>query len=172
MSVTFYPEIRAGDTKGFEIWCDAHGRKMADRSTYRGAKLFAESHESHCDPCFECGARVEEITDVPSVNVANVNAGWLLDQLGYGDGGVPSRDPMLCGDMGGDSSAEDFLGRVCLAMGMTGHDEGVPGSVLPSDGGARFVDCGRREGYGDERLEQLRKLAEWCVKNDRRVCWA
>ncbi|MFJ6354803.1 hypothetical protein ACIQKB_35770 [Streptomyces sp. NPDC092046] len=76
------------------------------------------------------------------VNMANANAARVLGVLGYGE-------------LAGDAEAEDFLGRVLVALALTPEDAGRPATAE-----GRFVDCGRREGYVQERLEELRELAE------------
>lgn len=109
----------------------------------------------------------------PTMNVSNSNAFFLLDLLGL--------EQDYCGSIAG----ADLLGRVLLAQGLYGHDEGVPARQLVEgesfaddifgpvrEGGATFLDLGRREGYADDRLENLRMIAEDAIKNQKDVCWA
>lgn len=109
--------------------------------------------------------------DGPSLNVSNDKAVFLMGLLGM--------EFVPYGEMAG----EDFLGRVLMAMGLYGHDEGVPSrELLPGedagifgivrDGGPRFLDGGRREGYADERLAILRTVAEDAIAHGVDVQWA
>lgn len=177
MSVTFYPEMQDGDTQGYELRCDKDGlvETLSADTPYRTVRDRSELHGLSCDYCEGYGAQIVEVTDVPSVNVANSNAAYLLDLLG-----LKVDDCDSCPDYYGSCSAEDFLGRVLVAQGLGGHDEGRPAyELVPGEGfrpqwtgNARFIDCGRKEGYGDERLAQLTKVAEWARDAGRSVCWA
>jgi hypothetical protein len=181
MSVTFAPQYLDGDVAGYEVICD--GCVVAEADSYVEAKRFAGLHEKVCrGECVGVGPEIREITDVPSVNLNNSNAHFILDLLGSlpdGDDGL-DRGPFDCGDMSGECSAESFLGRVLLAQALGGSDVGRPASVLDQDsesrpgwvGGARVIDCGRPEGYADERLAQLAVVAEWAMRAGRSVTWA
>lgn len=83
----------------------------------------------------------------PNVNMANGNAAEVLDLLGY-----PTDEPE------GEATAEDFLGRVLLALALldvsTDDEHGRP---TVHDG--RWVEVGRRPGYLAERLHQLHEIA-------------
>lgn len=111
---------------------------------------------------------VDVLTDIPaaeelSVNMSNSNAavvcaalGIDLDKLGW------------CGSM----PAEDFLGRVLVALAVNPSDAGRPATVDAAPGRATFVDCGRPEGYVEERLGQLRELADWAVANGAEIAFS
>lgn len=101
----------------------------------------------------------EVITDLPAaedlaVNMSNSNAavvcaalGIDLDELGW------------CGSL----PARDFLGRILIALAVNPSDAGRPATVDAAPGRATFIDCGRPEGYVEERLGWLRALADWAV---------
>lgn len=106
-------------------------------------------------------AEAEEL----EVNMSNSNAATVAATLG-----IDLEEWGWCGSL----PAEDFLGRVLLALAITPTDAGVPAHQLqPGDSagvfgtvresGPMFIDCGRREGYTQERLGQLRELADWAV---------
>lgn len=179
MSVTFYPEIHDGDVVTYSLLCEELG-EVARAETYRDAKIESDSHGLTCSHCEGYGAQIQEISDVPSVNVANVNALYLLGQLGLSpeDCTGLERDPFASCDLSGSCDASDFLGRVLLAQGLGGPDEGVvshtlePGVGFVPMSGPTITDCGRAPGYGDARLEELGKIAQWCVAHGRLVCWA
>lgn len=71
----------------------------------------------------------------------------------------------------GSMPAQDFLGRVLVAQAVNPADAGVPARVMPSEGGATMIDCGRREGYSEDRLGQLHELAEFAVSRGRTIQW-
>ena len=83
------------------------------------------------------------------INLSNVNAARVLETLGYD-----------LGDLTGEDTAGAFLGRVLVALAITPVDAGVPSTVSGGGNGLTWIDCGRREGYLQERLVQLHELAE------------
>jgi hypothetical protein len=87
------------------------------------------------------------------INVSSANAVVLCDTLG-----INLAEEGWCGSL----PAEDFLGRVLLALAIQPSDEGIPAHELPT-GGVRWVECGRRPGYIQDRLAQLHELAAWAV---------
>jgi len=95
----------------------------------------------------------------PSLNVSNTNAFYLQELLGL--------EP----DYSGEIEAADLLGRVLVAMGLGGHDVGVPPVEGLGENGARWIDCGRREGYADERLSILKEIAEEAIAAGELVGW-
>ncbi|MEW1639334.1 hypothetical protein AB0469_35430 [Streptomyces sp. NPDC093801] len=75
-----------------------------------------------------------------SVNMANSNAARVLEVLGFDE-------------LAGDADAEDFLGRVLVALALAPVDAG-----RPSTAEGNFIDCGRTAGYTQRRLDELREL--------------
>lgn len=96
--------------------------------------------------------------DVPEVNLANANARRVLEVLGLAD---------EFGDLTGNATAEEFLGRCLIALAVEPADAGVP---AVQDGS--FIDCGRPAGYLQDRLAELHDLAMWCAAQGRAVSWA
>ena len=86
------------------------------------------------------------------VNVSNANARDVLHALH-----VPGADDQ---DISGSMSASD-LARLCLAfLNSTKLDPGLaPSEPLRDASRARYVECGRREGYLHEVAGRLWKLA-------------
>lgn len=119
----------------------------------------------------------EDFLDDLFVNVSNGNGGYLLGLLGFD----AAADMWECPDV----SPLDFKGRILVALGLNGHDEGVPARELAvgetfmdgllgevREGGPTFIDCGRREGYADERLVQLLALADYAIEyGSPRIYW-
>lgn len=111
----------------------------------------------------------------PEVNVSQRHAALLAGLLGLTapetidaaqtlprpahDGGGPADDA-------GQLPAEDFLGRVLVALALTPEDEGVDGYW-----NGRLHMGGRRAGYLQLRLAELHDLAQWCVGRGRDVAW-
>lgn len=107
------------------------------------------------------------LRDVPAaehlaVNMSNTNAAVVCGSLG-----INLDAAGWCGSL----TASDFLGRILVALAVNPADAGIPAHELPVGdaarpawaGEARFIECGRREGYTEERLGQLRELADWAV---------
>lgn len=97
------------------------------------------------------------------VNVANANACTLLDVLGYADN-------VAAGDLCGIANGEDFLGRVLMAQAVRLADAGIPVCSLPSEG-MRLLAAGR-PGYVQDRLADLRTLAQVAAEWGHRITWA
>ena len=89
------------------------------------------------------------------VNMSNSNAAVVCGSLG-----IDLEEWGWCGGL----PAEDFLGRVLVALAIQPSDEGIPSHEVPT-GGARWIECGRRPGYIQERLAQLHELAAWAVEH-------
>ncbi len=98
--------------------------------------------------------------EAPEVNMANGNAAAVFDLLGLD----------FDGD-GGETTAEDFLGRVLLAQALldvtTDDEHGRPGHT---DG--NWITCGRRPGYLAGRLTDLHQIATWAIERDAVVVWS
>lgn len=95
----------------------------------------------------------------PQVNLHNDNAAEVLDLLGLA----------FDGDLG-EATAEDFLGRVLLALAFLGvacgDQEGIP--ALHE---GRWHVGGRRPGYLAERLTELHDVADWAARAGAAVVW-
>lgn len=99
--------------------------------------------------------------DELDVNMSNSNAATVAASLGI------DLDPDWCGDL----PAGDFMGRVLLALAISPADEGMP-SFEHAGPGARMIEGARRAGYLQERLGQLRDLAEWATAHGADVWWS
>lgn len=99
----------------------------------------------------------------PEVNLSNVNARLLLEHLGLDD---------IDGDLFGNCPAHDFLGRVLMAVAISPKDEGVPLHEELTRRGARSINAGRAPGYLQDRLGELRSLAECAIQKKLQVVWA
>jgi hypothetical protein len=171
MSTTFYAEM--SPIIGHRVHCnceDVAGETYGDYQDAGDRLVALREKQERLDGCTDedClyyGPYIQALEESPSpeINVTSVNARALLDVLGI------TREE--CPDLVGGEAPDAFLGRVLMAQAVNPADAGVPAAEVPGPG-ARFIDCGRDEGYIDERLGQLRTLAEFCVAEGREVVWA
>ena len=117
------------------------------------------------DPYYDCydahdpSIEVMEEDPAPTVHMNVGNAALLCDVLG-----IASDD-----EDGGEMTPTDFLGRVLVAQALSPADAGVP--MYTESGDGRFINCGRPEGYLQDRLADLRELAEWAIAHGRGTVW-
>jgi hypothetical protein len=95
------------------------------------------------------------------VNMSSANAVVVCAALG-----IDLEEEGWCGSL----PAADFLGRILVALAVSPTDAGVPTHELPREPGqVRWIECGRREGYTQERLAQLRELADWAISHQAEI---
>lgn len=99
---------------------------------------------------------------IDEVNMANTHASAVLALLGITEESVEDI-------WSGVLPAGDFLGRVLVAQALAGHDEGLPIHEVDTVLGRAYTS--RREGYFDERLAQLREIAEKALAEGAQVWW-
>jgi len=106
------------------------------------------------------------------VNMANGNARHILSVLGLLPETVSgtTRNPFLEDDVSGDTTAEDFKGRVLLAMAVSPTDEGTPQVEHPTSG-ARLIDTGRSPVYTERILAALLTLADAAIERGAPIRW-
>lgn len=172
MSVTFGTAIDPTAPVVWFIECADGLRRDAWEGSWDEAGDRVEAHPFGCldENCREYGASLTTVHDGPEVNVSNANARLVLEALG-----LPFEDGS------GGLDAEDFLGRVLMALAVAPADAGVPQHrLVPGEStifgtvtehGATFIDCGRREGYLQERLVQLEEVARHAIGKGREVSW-
>lgn len=176
MSITF--TSTPGPVIGWKATCCEKGTPLSFED-YPTAEAWLREHRENPTPLGNCddedcliyGATLDAVEAVtrPAVNVANGNASVLLAALGLlgDDLDAEARQDVLCG---GSVPAEDFLGRILLALAVAPSDAGVPAHEIPGPG-ARFVECGRSEGYLQDRLGALRGVADFAITQDTEVVW-
>jgi hypothetical protein len=167
MSITFSTD-RPAQRLGYSVCCYAYGTESdwlgPIHPTVEAAGYdhqLAHRNAAECDANGASGntfARFDTDAD-PSVNMSNTNALHILDTLGF-----PEREYV------GSTDAEDFLGRILLALAVAPHDAGIPSHVVPGPG-ATVINGGREDGYTQRRLEQLRTLAEFARLHRANVTW-
>lgn len=154
VSVTFEPAITVIDSWVGVCRC-GENRSVLAYPTREEARAHAPICADEFCAAFPGSATPAEQS--PFLNVANGNAVHLLSILGY------ETAEELCGS----ADAEDFLGRVLVALAINPTDAGVPATQNGS-----IIDCGRREGYTDDRLTHLRTVAEAAREHGVNVQWA
>jgi hypothetical protein len=162
MSVTFAPEFVAETLYTISCSCGktvspiifpSHG------AAYKAAMLEKTVPVPVCDDefCNIYPVSLITVNDIAEVNMSNVNAVALLNVLGFTD----------VEDLTGSINAEDFLGRVLMASAVNPSDAGLP---TVTEGMVTF--CGREEGYIDNRLSELRVVADYAIERNLKVVWS
>jgi hypothetical protein len=173
VSVTFFPAIDPTVPVVWFVECMDGLRRDRREGSYEEMVEELALHAAGCldEGCREYdGATLATVQTDPEVNVSNANARLLLEALG-----LPFEDGS------GSLAADDFLGRVLMALAVAPADPGVPmHRLVPGEStifgpvaefGATFIDCGRREGYLQERLVQLEEVARHAIGVGREVSW-
>lgn len=163
MSVTFSPAMN--DNVAWIITCicgDWAYNNRAEFPNYASANAAVRGGiKPACADVYCDYAYVQPAIAEPECQMANGNAVALFDALGLIEEDADFSD-YCCGSL----PAKDFLGRVLMAQAV------APVSAeIPTYREGNIITGGRREGYVQERLEQLREVAEWAIKNDREVVW-
>ena len=102
------------------------------------------------------------LNDETEVNISNSSAVEILDMLGYKVG--ESFEDRCCGSL----TVEDFLGRVLIASALLPEDAGIPTHSMSHN----FVECGRPEGYLNQRCADLQELGEKAQESGSIIYWS
>jgi hypothetical protein len=102
--------------------------------------------------------------DLMRVDMHVGGAGSILSALGL----KPAEALDGGSDLIGECSAEDFLGRVLLALAEQPEDEGMPSY----ESHPRWNVGARPAGYMQRHLHELHALAQYCREQDMIVAWA
>lgn len=169
MSVTFATALAENPVFTYAIVCPScEDAKSVPADNYEQALVLLVAHQDgvmvvsgcaqepyYCDPSLEMTE--PESAGAPQLNVTNINAVFLLEHLGF-----PAGDELV-----GSIDADDLLGRVLIAEALAPEDEGVEST---QDGLMTY--CGRQPGYLQDRLAELREVAEGARKLGRKVQWS
>lgn len=110
----------------------------------------------HCYPVYDTDSDL-------SVTMSNVNGLRVLEVLGFdSEDGIPYV---------GTCDADDFEGRVALARALTPVDAGIPVTTTVGENGPTVVECGRRPGYLQDRLDTLADLAALARSHNSPISW-
>jgi len=113
---------------------------------------------------FFAGTGFGAMPGAPQINVGNRNACDLLSLLGL----LPADE--TDDDLAGNVTAEDFLGRVLVAIALA--ETTVDPAGRPDMASGRVIDLGYGAHYLPHRLIELRQLAEWARARSLRVWWS
>jgi len=102
--------------------------------------------------------------DPTEVQMNYSNARVVMQRIGIPDG----RYEFEMGTM----DATEFLVRVIRAIHADVPDEGICATVNKIPDGPTVYDMGRREGYTNQRLMQMKDLAEKAICHNRFIGWA
>lgn len=165
-----------GSISGFAFTC-AHDNGTTEHrfGTYADALAFLQVElDTHgftgglsvCGDVDYCGQGLMHITAVetdpaPSFSATGSNAAHLLTLLGLP--AAPDEDGSIFGSL----QAQDFLDRVLLAQAAN-VDARVPALTAAAP---TSIHLGRRPGYAEHRLTELRAIAEFAVSRGRTVQW-
>lgn len=94
----------------------------------------------------------------PQVNLNSRNAAEILHLLG------------LPVEQDGEHPAEDFHGRVLLALALA--DTTIDEHGLPATTDGRWTTCGRQPGHIAARLANLHEVAAWAIEHNAVVAWS
>lgn len=167
MSVTFAPEHRDSDITGWALECVCGDLSLGEHPTHEAAlAAFVARGGLYGPTCPTCDAaptpRAVSV-DLPYVNMSSRNAAMILNLLGV--------DADTEG-WAGSFTPDDLTGRVLIARALTPADAGVPSYADAAPGRATWVECGREEGYTEDRLDRIAEVAAWCAAHGREVTWA
>lgn len=179
MSVTFAPAM--APIVGWDLACVCGARYLeADQPLMAyeealGALTLVKAQNKgflacEDEDCFLYGIHphaVEEGPQAPEVNMANGNTVAVMEALG-----IKTDEVSFEAVCSGSLPAEDFLGRVLMALAVAPVSAERPTLVEKNEGQATFVQCGVREGYVQEKLLELQAVAEFAVRENREVSWA
>ena len=174
MSVSFTAEITA--ITGFQIrcYCDIVGETYGHHNDAWAAVREMQDNGVSLDGCTDedCviyGCTVETLTVGPEadeINVSSFNARPILEALGYIADGDNSDDGMV-----GSATAEEFMGRVLLALAVLPVSAERLSETTGGNGTVTVHYGGRPEGYVQDRLAQLHGLAQFAREHSRMVYW-
>lgn len=188
MSVTFHSELSA--PTGFRVGCSCETNRGPVFGTYADAEAFYVAHdllnttipevlvgcgyagqEGYCE-MGQCFISAVYDNPGPELNVANGNVIGLLEMLGIEVEVADGPFGPLPVDCVGSMDATDFLGRVLAAEIMSVGDPGREEEISVGRLGCISIQLARREGYTEERLAELRAIAEFARANGRAVVWS
>jgi hypothetical protein len=97
----------------------------------------------------------------PEVNLSNLNAAEVFPLLG-----ISLSDEGWCGSL----PAEDFKGRVLVALALAPEDLGRAAEPTVMFGLVGTI-AAREAGYVQSRLAKMLEVADYALAGGREVCW-
>ena len=169
MSITFSSD-RPGVKLGYQMSCYAYGSDAnwqgpLCNSVEEAVQLHLQAKHDpiECDGAEQSVFPTLDTDQDPQLRVSNGNGVRLLQTLG-----LSTEDDIA---YSGSVPADDFLGRILIALALEPVDEGLPLVESITSGGARLVDCGRPEGYIQDKLKALLNVVEFAKSQNSNITW-
>lgn len=168
MSVSFYADLTPVVGYRIECFCGAKLSEIYKNYNDAAAKIDLVELDCDCGDNFGYHANaVHEGVNSDEINVSNSNSVSILEVLG-----LMTQDDEFCDVCCGSMNAEDFLGRVLMALAVAPESaERVSEQTMFASGGM-YVQCGRPAGYVQSKLLRLKEVAEFAIQHDREVIWS
>ncbi len=165
MSVSVFAEMLEGNVSSvLECSCGAWRSSAFASRAEAYAALEAGSVVSECrdDYCYAEGVLypADEVAE-PEVNLSNLNAAEVFPLLG-----ISLSDEGWCGSL----PAEDFKGRVLVALALAPEDLGRAAEPTVMFGLVGTI-AAREAGYVQSRLAKMLEVADYALAGGREVCW-
>jgi len=167
MSVSFVPAFVEGVDVPSVVVCGCGDFRSEEFPSHAVAYLAMPAITPDCgDPyCVEIKF-IEPAVSEPEVNVSNINAAELLDNLGILVGEDFSERCL------GSIAAEDLRGRVLMALALLPEDEGMPAHQAGNTMfGLQVWTAPRPAGHTQNVLHRLLDVAEFALAQGRDVDW-
>ena len=169
MSVSFSPAFVEDVDVPSVVVCSCRGYRSEVFPSREAAVLALPSVTSSCadEYCISFNTKfIDSATSEPEVNVSNINAAELLDNLGILVGEEFSERCV------GSIHAEDLRGRVLMALALLPADEGMPAYESSNTMfGVKMWAAPRPAGHTQRVLERLLEVADYASAQGRDVEW-
>jgi hypothetical protein len=167
MSVSFSPAFVEGVDVPSVVVCGCRDFRSEEFPSYAVAYLALPAVTSTCDDPYCHDLKfIEPAVSEPEVNVSNLTAVELLDNLGILVGEDFSERCL------GSISATDLKGRVLMALALLPEDEGMPAYESSNTMfGLKVWAAPRPAGHTQNVLHRLLEVAEFALAQGRDVDW-
>lgn len=169
MSVSFVPAFVEGVAVPSVVVCGCRNFRSEVFPSREAAVLALPSVTSSCtdEYCVSFDTKfIDSAVSEPEVNVSNITAVELLDNLGILVGEDFSERCL------GSISAADLKGRVLMALALLPEDEGMPAyETTNTMFGLKIWAAPRPAGHTQKVLHRLLDVAEFALAQGRDVDW-
>jgi hypothetical protein len=167
MSVSFSPAFVEGVDVPSVVVCGCGEFRSEEFPSHAVAYLASPAITPDCGDAYCADIKfVEPAVSEPEVNVSNINAAELLDNLGILVGEDFSERCL------GSIAAEDLRGRVLMALALLPEDEGMPAHQAGNTMfGLQVWTAPRPAGHTQKVLERLLEVADYALAQGRDVDW-
>jgi hypothetical protein len=167
MSVSFSPAFVEGVAVPSVVVCGCGNFRSEDFPSYAVAYLALPAITSDCGDLYCVDTKfIEPAVSEPEVNVSNITAVELLDNLGI------LVDEDFSERCLGSISATDLKGRILMAVALLPEDEGMPAHQAGNTMfGLQVWTAPRPAGHTQNVLHRLLEVAEFALAQGRDVDW-